>query len=265
MRRVCIVIGLQEDLDEVQREADEVAAAAKASGLFHEVHELIAREATVTTFRATIQQAVADLTNNSKLVIFYAGHGSLHDGFTWVKVGEDRIPLETEVLSQTSSYRALDVGFIFSCCQDDLKDPKSDRDTLPDLRQIAEDATVIKMYACPEGCKVVDSFLLGFAFAYHLRKKPRDLNSLLRFVRDDVLQLSMGHIEPHLDDGSSNPGLGTPSMFMIRNPILVVFEPVFFKCAQSKHGQKVVAVMRGVLHFCGCSMQNQQFIHIFPV
>ncbi|CAE7306752.1 SRFR1 [Symbiodinium natans] len=207
MRRVCIVIGLQEDLDEVQREADEVAAAAKASGLFHEVHELIAREATVTTFRATIQQAVADLTNNSKLVIFYAGHGSLHDGFTWVKVGEDRIPLETEVLSQTSSYRALDVGFIFSCCQDDLKDPKSDRDTLPDLRQIAEDATVIKMYACPEGCKVVDSFLLGFAFAYHLRKKPRDLNSLLRFVRDDVLQLSMGHIEPHLDDGSSTPSI----------------------------------------------------------
>ena len=95
--RICVVIGLQQNLDDVLQEAKEVAAAAKESGLFDKVYELIGQEATAENIRSKLSDAVRDLRDNSLLVVFYAGHGYFESGFTWIKTAEAPIALQKEV------------------------------------------------------------------------------------------------------------------------------------------------------------------------
>ena len=209
IRRIFIVIGLEKDLHEVKFEAEEVAEAAEVSKHFDRVYRLIEDPKDDTTVVSaetiikTIRMAVGDLRDNSLLLLYYAGHGFFQSGSTCLKTSEGQeIALEKEVFSQVkdaretdreTSRRSLDMGFVFSCCQE----ASTSLQPKPLACESLADDTVIKMYGCEPRSKVVDSRLLGSAFAYYLQyRPPPDLQSLFMRVCTDVRHLSVGHIQP---------------------------------------------------------------------
>ncbi len=212
MKRVFLIIGLSEELDEVQQEVAEVIKAAKDCGLFDSVHTINDRSSTVQQFQELLFQAAQDLADNSLLLVYYAGHGTHKEGDTWIKLNDDQtsvlMALKTEILNYIAKAahvlpRFLDIALVFSCCQVF----NGEVPNLPPEVQVHDSWEVTKMYACQPGSKVDDrpSVLLGFSFAYHLRKKPATLQDLLESVQEDVKFLSLKQIEPKIAK-DSQPG-----------------------------------------------------------
>ena len=211
--RVCVVIGLQEDLHDVQIKAEEVAAAARASGLFQQIHKLETAES-IKTIETQLSLFCQCLQDNSFLLVYYCGHGYSESGFTWIKSGEELLALEMEVFSSIierrksqqllPSCRKLDIGFVFSCCMVDPPEglQRKQYDASLPGRELADD-TIVKLYASEPGGSMPDCALLGYAFSFHLRKRPSNFVSLLQMVCTDVRHLSIDRIQPHIVGGSN--------------------------------------------------------------
>lgn len=212
--RICVVIGLQQNLDDVLQEAKEVAAAAKESGLFDKVYELIGQEATAENIRSKLSDAAQCLRDNSFLLVYYCGHGYSESGFTWIKSGEELLALEMEVFlsiierrkseQPLPSCRRLDIGFVFSCCMVDPPEGLQRKQYDASLPGCAlADDTIVKLYASEPGGSMPDCALLGYAFSFHLRKRPSHFVSLLQRVCTDVRHLSIDRIQPRIVGGSN--------------------------------------------------------------
>ena len=215
MSRICLVIGLSEQLDEVEQEVAEVIKAAEDCGLFDEVHKINARSSTVQQFQEVLLQATQDLADNSKLLVFYSGHGycATHaPSLTWIKLQDDQtskwvaLALEAEILKHIAEaakvrnmprQRCLDIALVFSSCRAALN---GEVPNPPPEVQVDDSWELTKMYACQPGSQVDDcvSILLGFSFAYYLRKKPATLPTLLECVQHDVQHLSLNQIKPEI-------------------------------------------------------------------
>lgn len=211
-RRICLVIGLSEDLEEVKQEVAEVIRAAEDCGLFYSVHKIVPPTSTVQQFEEVLFQAAKDLTDNSLLLVYYAGHGTRTGGDTLIKLKDGQtskwMALETEILKYIRERnmpppRSLDIALVFSCCQVFIGEVPN----LPLEVQVHDSWELTRMYACEPGAQVDDcvSVLLGFAFAYYLRKRPATLATLLESVKHDVQNLSLKQIEPYIDR-DSQPG-----------------------------------------------------------
>ena len=211
--RICLVIGLSEELDEVEQEVAEVIKAAEDCGLFDKVYKINARSTTVQQFQELLLQATKDLADNSKLLVFYSGHGccAAHaPSLTWIKLQDDqtskRVALEAEILNYIAKAakgrnmplpRFLDIALVFSSCREALN---GEVPNLPPEVQVDDSWELTKMYACQPGSRVDDcvSVLLGLSFAYYLPKRPGTLPTLLECVQHDVQHLSLNQIKPEI-------------------------------------------------------------------
>ena len=233
-RRICLVIGLSEELDEVEQEVEEVIRAAEDCGVFYSVHKIVPPSSTVEQFEEVLFQAAKDLTDNSLLLVYYAGHGTRTGGDTWIKLKDGQtskwMALETEILKYIATAarernmpppRSLDIALVFSCCQVF----NGEVPNLPLEDQVHDSWELTKMYACEPGAQVDDcvSVLLGFAFAYYLRKRPATLQDLLESVKHDVQNLSLNQIKPYIDR-DSQPGTSILQHGLLFACLLVICE-----------------------------------------
>lgn len=214
-RRICLVIGLSEELDEVEQEVAEVIRAAEVCGLFHRVHRLVAHSATVQQFESVLFQAAQDLADNSLLLVYYAGHGycATHAlGLMWIKLQDDQwVALEAAILQDITVAaevrnmprpRSLDIALVFSTCRLNREAPNLALDV-----QVDDSWELTKMYACQPGSQVDDcvSVLLGFSFSYYLQRNVPTLLTLLECLHHDVQHLSLNQMKPYIAR-ESQPG-----------------------------------------------------------